>query len=142
MKTLVSTFNKWQLLIVIFLFSFTAVQGQQNNNIRGHLINQKEEPVLYATVALIDATDSSLVKGTLSGVDGTFNLENIQPGNYLLRISHVSFRTAKRPLAFSGGSTYRTGTIVMEERSLQMDKLVVIGERIKAMARMLGILPV
>jgi len=132
MKTLVSTFNKWQLLIVIFLFSFTAVQGQQNNNIRGHLINQKEEPVLYATVALIDATDSSLVKGTLSGVDGTFTLENIQPGNYLLRISHVSFQTAKRPLAFSGGSTYRTGTIVMVERSLQMDKLVVIGERIKA----------
>jgi len=132
MKTLVSTFSKWQLLIMIFLFSYGAVQGQQKNNIRGHLINHNEEPVLYATVALIDATDSSLVKGTLSSVDGTFNLEHIKPGNYLLRVSHVSYRTAERPLAFSGDSLYQADTILLEERSLQIDRLVVVGERIKA----------
>jgi hypothetical protein len=133
MKTHVSTFSKWQLLIMIFLFFCIAVQGQQENNIQGHLINvHNEEPVLYATVALINANDSSLVKGTLSNVDGTFNLDNIKPGNYLLRISHVSYQSAERPLAFAGESTYHTGTISLEEQSLQIDSLVVLGERIKA----------
>ena len=133
MKTLVSTFSQWQLLIVILLSSFTAVQGQQKNNIQGNLINvHNEEPVLYATVALIDANDSSMVKGTLSNVDGTFNLENVKPGNYLLRISHVSYQTTERSLSFAGESTYHTGTISLEEQSLQMDRLVVVGERIKA----------
>jgi outer membrane cobalamin receptor len=132
MKTLVSTFSKWQLLIMILLFSYTTVQGQQTNHIGGHLINHQEEPVLYATVALIDATDSALVKGTLSSVDGTFKLENIQPGNYVLRISHVSYQTANKPVTFRGDSPYQTGTISLEEKSLQMDRLVVVGERIKA----------
>jgi len=133
MQTPISTFSKWQLLFMFSLLSYTGVHGQQKYGIRGTLKSaHNDEPVLYATVALIDASDSSLVKGTLSSVEGTFSLNVAQPGNYLLRISHVSYQPVEMSPGFSGEPIYNTGTILLEARSLQIDRLVVVGERIKA----------
>ncbi|HEX6427101.1 MAG TPA: outer membrane beta-barrel protein, partial [Niastella sp.] len=49
------------------------------------------QPLVNATVSLLMATDSSLVKGALAGDDGSYHLANLQPGNYLLSVQMMGF---------------------------------------------------
>ena len=131
MKTKSYRFRKCYLLAMISLLSYTLARGQEPGSIKGTLRNSSnEEPVCYATVALVDATDSSLVKGTLTDLNGSFVLKPIHPGSYLLRVSHVTYQPKEVSLPYVDTSLYHTGIILLQEKSLEMEELIVVGKRI------------
>jgi outer membrane receptor protein involved in Fe transport len=51
------------------------------------------EAVGGATVAVMNAADSSLVTGALTRTDGSFRLQGLPPGEYYLRVSHLGHQT-------------------------------------------------
>ncbi|MEO6718891.1 MAG: TonB-dependent receptor [Ferruginibacter sp.] len=60
--------------------------------VSGKIVSAKDEPIAAANVLLLKSTDSSLIKAALSGQDGTYVLENIAAGKYLVRISSTGYR--------------------------------------------------
>ncbi|MEO6730796.1 MAG: TonB-dependent receptor [Ferruginibacter sp.] len=60
--------------------------------VSGKIVSAKDEPIAAANVLLLNSTDSSLIKATLSGQDGTYVLENIAAGKYLVRISSAGYQ--------------------------------------------------
>ncbi|MCY7409453.1 MAG: TonB-dependent receptor [Chitinophagales bacterium] len=85
------------LLIAAWLCFAIQLKAQSTNsnsfnNITGKIIDEKNSPVEFATITLLSAKDSSLVKGEMSEASGAFSMENIASGNYFLEISYVGYQ--------------------------------------------------
>lgn len=66
-------------------------------NLLGTVVDKEDNGVLpYATVELLSASDSSLVKGEVCDAEGTFSINNLEEGNYLLRTSFMGYVTSYR----------------------------------------------
>src|SRR5690606_370726 len=47
---------------------------------------------------LISQSDTNRKKGTLTDIDGNFNLTNVDAGNYSIRISYVGFKNLEKEI--------------------------------------------
>lgn len=65
------------------------------SKISGTIFNHQNEGVYFATIALFNQKDSTLVKGTATDAAGKFQLEKIADGTYFLETSMLGFATAK-----------------------------------------------
>lgn len=83
------------LKATLFLFfSFIALHsiGQSTGSkIVGNVIGNNQKDLEAATVTLMNASDSSVVKISISDRTGAFEFENIPEGKYLVSISAVGF---------------------------------------------------
>jgi iron complex outermembrane receptor protein len=59
--------------------------------ITGTLVNEQNKPVEFATVSLLRAKDSSLVKGALGSLDGVYFFERVNPGTYIVKATVVGY---------------------------------------------------
>ena len=79
------------LLAVIYLQTGLIAQ----NKISGTISNAQKEGIYFATIALYQQTDSTLVSGTSTDDQGNFQLKNIKNGAYYLEASMLGYQTSK-----------------------------------------------
>ncbi|MCF8245339.1 MAG: carboxypeptidase-like regulatory domain-containing protein [Saprospiraceae bacterium] len=60
---------------------------------QGRIIEARGEPIAFANILLLTATDSAFVKGEISAVNGTFNFSQLSPGSCRCEVSMVGFAT-------------------------------------------------
>ena len=71
--------RKRNLFITAFLCILTlSIQAQENYY--GKIVDNKQQPISFANVALLNANDSSFVTGVTTDEDGKFNLLNVSKG--------------------------------------------------------------
>ena len=81
MKTSIFTFRQFMLPIMLLFLSNATLLSQEACSIRGTVQNKRhKKPVLYATVALLRASDSTLVTGAATDLDGRFGIKGIPKG--------------------------------------------------------------
>ncbi len=95
MKTIIKS-------IYLTLFGLAMIQGvslAQNANPSGHvsgsLLDEQAKPMPFASVSLLNATDSSQVKGTISNDAGVYTFDHVKNGQYLVSISIVGYQKVK-----------------------------------------------
>ncbi|MGY5851872.1 outer membrane beta-barrel protein [Salegentibacter sp. F14] len=77
------------LLTLLFIVS---LQAFSQHSVRGKLIDENLQPVAFANVILLSAKDStSVYKGTVSEENGSFNFQNVETDQYLLKTSFIGF---------------------------------------------------
>ena len=82
-----------QLILGFFLISNILSATEIKWQITGKIIEEKtEEAIPYATVAIYNKIDSSVVTGTISDDNGQFLLEKISLGDYYLKISFMGYK--------------------------------------------------
>jgi len=70
------------------------------NFIKGSVVDTTGAPVPYCALAILQAKDSSLVKGNVSDDKGEFVYEKVTEGNYILKFTNIGFKTVySKPLA-------------------------------------------
>lgn len=74
------------------LFSLCFLSYFSFAQISGMVVDDASNPIPYANVLLLNATDSLLVQGTLSEEDGSFSINQIGKGQYLLSISFIGYQ--------------------------------------------------
>ena len=75
-------------------------------NIRGTVAESgTSEPLIQASVRLLAARDSAIVKTAVSDIDGRFSIADVKPGRYIVEASYVGY-TRHRP-ASAATSTFR-----------------------------------
>jgi len=87
-------------------------------------------PIPGASVFLLHSRDSSLIKSTLSGLDGRFLFPEVNQGNYLLLTSFMGFAEsyASIPLErFRRNGTIDLGKITLQESAYTIGELIVTG---------------
>lgn len=65
----------------------------RTTEIRGQVVNEKNEPLAYANVLLLTASDSAFVHGCVTREDGSFLMIAEDGIPYLLRASYIGYKT-------------------------------------------------
>ncbi|MEN0055195.1 MAG: TonB-dependent receptor [Mucilaginibacter sp.] len=95
MKTIITKIFYTLLLVTIgWSVSFAQTGKSGGAKVSGSLVNEQGKPMDYATVSLIKATDSTLVKGALSNDNGVYTFDHITAGKYLVRATVVGYQKA------------------------------------------------
>lgn len=80
-----------KLLPFLVLLCLHGIHTANAGTISGQVFDHQNEPVEFATVTLLNATDSSLIKGEFTNATGQFVFDQLHQGNYALLISSLGF---------------------------------------------------
>ena len=115
-------------VFLVIILSFSKNFGQ--SNIKGIITERTGSPLGYANILLLQAIDSSFIKGEIAGVDGKYQFQNIPEGNYLCEFSMIGYPN-KYSQIFKISTTLTTidlDTMIMEE-SIMLDGVEIIAKR-------------
>lgn len=105
-------------VIFAFLVVTVCVRAQ---DISGVVMDEKNEPVAFASISLIEENDSSFVTGTTTDINGQFRLSGSDQ-NKLLKVSYVGYATQYlKPMPDM--------RIVLTEADLLVGDVVITGSR-------------
>ena len=82
-------------IVSIALLSIGIANAQTSNitgEISGKVLDETQKAFPYASVTLLNAKDSTLVKGTLSADNGSYTLADIKQGAYLVAFYVVGYK--------------------------------------------------
>src|SRR5438132_1388609 len=88
------------LLSVLIIYAFTSV-GQ---NIKGNVKDAEGKSITNASVSLLNAKDSSVVKLAITDQNGQYQFKNIKDGRYMTDVSYVGYKANYSPVFEVSGS--------------------------------------
>jgi outer membrane receptor protein involved in Fe transport len=108
-----------------------AAQQQPTGSISGSLLDQaNSQPVPFANVVVLRAQDSTFVAGAESTENGTFSLEKLGLGSYIVKASAVGYQGLRRSVSLtSAAPTLRMGSLKLAPTATQLAGVTVQGER-------------
>ncbi|TDB62755.1 TonB-dependent receptor [Arundinibacter roseus] len=118
------------LIVVLFLFS-TATFAQ-NGLISGNIMDGQKLSLPGATLKL---TPGNVF--TVSDVRGKFEFFSVPAGTYQLEASYLGYQKLSKEVIVQTGSVL-TVELILTEGSLDMDEVVVMGDRLKGQAKALS----
>ena len=83
-----------------------------------------EETLPDASIRILNAKDSTFVKGGLANVNGEFSLSGINSGKYILEASYIGYKKTFKDITV-GKSTLNVGNVVVSESSILLKEAVV-----------------
>ncbi len=112
--------------LVLLLFSFLGL-SHAYGQISGQLQNEKKEPVVGATIMVMNYADSSFVKGAVSNEKGIFQVDQLADGRYVLTFSALSYdQKSIGPIEFSAQvPAINIGVITLETESVFLEEVTV-----------------
>lgn len=125
-----------QLILITFFISVTLFPLQVQAHtpgigaISGTILDQKlEEPIPYATVSL-KTVQGELLTGTVSMEDGTFVIKEVDPGNYIIEVQFMGYKSSTKEIQISETQhNVEIGSIYLEEDMDQLEDVLVVAER-------------
>lgn len=113
------------LTVLTILATPFIVQAQ---SVTGTIIGENKQPLAGATIKLLRADDTTVVRGAVTNARGNFSIKNLTAGDYLPRVRSVGYR----PL-LGNKLTVGTGEVrfdaTLEQESVQFDNVVVSASR-------------
>lgn len=114
------------LTIILLTLGFSASAQDNTGQLQGKVTDDKGVPVTAASVTLLKANDSGLVKMTVSGPDGTYQFEKLALGSYIVAISAVGFETGySSKMQVTGAGTTQAGALALNNRSGNLKSVTV-----------------
>lgn len=116
-------------LLLVLLCDLTAyTQHETKVAIDGSIVDSVTHyPLPQATVSLLSAVDSSLLRLQLSDAQGRFTFYNVSKGTYRLVVSYVGYHSLRQsvlvPAVVSGSLT--VGTLALRSRTVRLGEVTV-----------------
>jgi len=114
---------------LLLLFLATGTIAQNKASIKGLLADSATKaPLEHATIAVVNAKDTSLVSYTLSDKNGGFHISGIPTDRTTkLIISYIGYQTYRKILELNKGETKDLGTLFFSGNNLH--EVIIKGER-------------
>lgn len=114
-------------LLTAFLFISLVSLAQSNGKITGTITDGGDQKIIDgATISLLRAKDSGLVKLSLADKEGHFSFENVKNGNYVVMASSIGRRKVySSPLTITDGSNASAGTLKLEAQTTTLQTVAV-----------------
>ena len=114
-------------LLLFYVLSFTFYA--QSQNIKGIVQDVRNQPVPFATVALLNAKDSSLVKANVTSDRGVFEFLQIKTGSFVLQASSVGYATVfSKSFIVNDNSTQKID-LTLTESSQNLAEVKVVAKK-------------
>ena len=115
------------LFAAFLLLGNTSLSAQ---TISGIIRQTNHNPVEFATVTLRNATDSLVVKGAITGIDGTFDIVGAKSGRYFLEATVIGMGKGSTPaFDYDGNDLKLPEAITLQEAAQQLAGVTVISRR-------------
>ncbi len=97
----------------------------------GIVIDENNEPVPFATIKVLNASDKKLLNGTIADADGKWVIKNVVEGEFLISISFIGYESIDQgPFTVTGkGESYDLGSTKLTSSATELDQVVVEGQR-------------
>lgn len=113
------------LFLVLFISSVNTVFGQ-SSLVRGEIRNQNKQPVPFATVALLSATDSTLVKAGTTNEMGVYEFSFLRAGSYRIGISVLGYSRWASPIfTVADGQLVFLEPVIVQEAATKLSEVTV-----------------
>ncbi|WP_046242553.1 outer membrane beta-barrel protein [Hymenobacter terrenus] len=121
----------WCTLLFTLVTLATTAQTPGTHLFKGRVTEANQQPVPFATVLLLAAADSSLVKAGTTDTTGTFAVTAPPTGRYRVRIMAMGFATyTSAPLAVAAHQQATDlGPLVLAASSQALGEVLVTGEK-------------
>ncbi|GAB3273532.1 outer membrane beta-barrel family protein [Larkinella harenae] len=106
-------------------------QTPPKGKVRGVVIDQAQKPSEFVTILLVKASDSTLVKGTVTNDKGHYEIDNVAEGQYRVATSLVGYKKVYSE-AFSlnaANAEVQIKTLTMEEESRSLNEVKVVAKK-------------
>ncbi|MDO9511157.1 MAG: outer membrane beta-barrel protein [Bacteroidales bacterium] len=122
--------KKFYLAVSIcMLYSFGA--SAQSVSVTGLLLNEDNGKAINgANVLFANNRDTTSGKGGVSNEAGVFVVDNLRAGRYMLRISHISYKTYQMPVMLKEGKN-DLGTIVFKPTAKMLKDVEIQANAVK-----------
>ena len=118
-------------LLLLILMSVSVIQAMAQRNITGKVLeSDSQEPVAQTTVRLLK-TDSTLVTGTLTNLDGLFRVKAPSAGNFIVQITCVGFKPFTKNVKVTADKDIALGTINLDPDAIMLKGATVTGQAAK-----------
>ncbi|MEX2569181.1 MAG: outer membrane beta-barrel protein [Cyclobacteriaceae bacterium] len=115
------------LILFLFLISFQAIS--QKYFISGTVKSENDGSTFPgATVALIHPEDSTVIKGTVTDLDGNFQVKEVVPGIYLLKVRYIGLRPWLKNIELEGRDIH-LGDLFLEEETTTLKEVTITARR-------------
>ena len=118
-------------LLYFFVLFTTILQAQTGGKIQGNLKSSSNEPIETLVVTLLSSSDNSIVKTTLTELNGSFEFTNVAENSYIIFIDDLAYKTYKSEVFSIQQNTLVLPTILIEKQDVNNLEEVTI-ERKKA----------
>lgn len=88
--------------------------AQNAPKVGGQIIQSGNKPVEFATVTLLKAKDSSLVKGAIADIEGKYEFEQVKQGKYLVAAVAVGMNKRYSPVFEVAASPVKVPAVSLE----------------------------
>ncbi len=121
---------KKTVVTLFFLMTTVLTFSQQNESFNGIIKEAMSgNPIPFASVVFLNPGDSSMITGTVSGPGGRFSFEHPAKEKSILQVRHMSYQT--KTLNWEPSENQNEWVVLLDNKSVTMDEMVVVGERIK-----------
>jgi hypothetical protein len=110
---------KWIFVLMILVGAPVLMKAQKVITVNGTVVDTAKQPLEYAVVCIVNASDSTKVKCGFSAGDGTFSIPNVAIGNYTLKVSYMGYLPH-----VSGAITIDTTTAAIINGQLSLSTVV------------------
>lgn len=122
------------LLYTLGVFAFSAASAQTNSGagkLTGKVLDEKQVSLAYASVSLLKAKDSTLIKGSITEDNGTYNFINLAEGQYLVAINMIGYaRVFKGPYAISDlHKSYTIDNVSLVPTAKQLNSVNIVSRK-------------
>lgn len=120
-----------RIFVMLALLAFSLAAHSQN--IKGFICLEKDNsPVQFASVGLVQLPDSAMTRGTITLTDGSYLIDNVKPGDYLVRVSFVGYHPEEKGVSIAQGTTEIVmDTLFLTETTTEVGEVEVVAERLK-----------
>ena len=108
---------------ILFLSLFLGSYAQQLL-ISGKLIDETKQPAIGSSILLLNAKDSSFIKGTTTDVGGLFKLDNTSSSIYIIKILSMGYKPIFKTVELLNQSI-DLGTIALKQNSTNLKEITV-----------------
>ncbi len=124
MKTII-----W-LLPLLSIFCLFSSSGFCSGSITGKVVDDMGEPLPFANVLLLLPSDSTLIKGEVTNLDGKYSFDNVPVGEYLLSVTMVGYGNSYTGIFYLEEDTPKNiSTISMRENTALLRTVEVIAKK-------------
>jgi len=113
------------IIITIVLFCL-SISGFAQNSVKGRVIDEKGEPLSYATVALLNPVDSTLKFFGVTNNKGIYQIKHIKTGKYIMQFSFVGMDVIYENITIPAEKGEDLGDKTMKASLL--DEVIIVAE--------------
>lgn len=117
-------------VLILLILAACVAPSKAQGTLTGRVADGEGTPVSFANVQLLAATDSTLVRGTVGKREGTFRLEGVGEGAYVLYVSLIGYSDyTSDVLHLSGEGQRDIGVVTLQQHALEMGEVAIEAKR-------------